>query len=105
MTRRRQNKLLRIVVAFLLAIIGLALIAKVQDSDPLLGKLYDFIKDTSLLIATIAVAYLANIYQRRQQFLESLREQWREIVHAKSALVLYCDTPNPSVDDYLRASA
>ena len=73
--------------------------------NPLLGKLYEFIKDTSLLIATIAVAYLANIYQSRQQFLESLREQWREIVHAKSALILYCDTLNPAVDDYRRASA
>jgi hypothetical protein len=42
---------------------------------PFLGKLYEFIRDTSLLIATIAVAHLANIFQSRQQFLESLREQ------------------------------
>jgi hypothetical protein len=81
MTRRRQSRLLRIVVAILAGIIGLALFAKLQDSDPVLGKLYEFIRDTSLLIATIAVAYLANIFQSRQQFVESLREQWREIVH------------------------
>jgi hypothetical protein len=105
MTRRRQNERLRIVVTILVGLIGLAFFAKLQDSDPLLAKLYEFIKDTSLLIATIAVAYLANIYQRRQQFLVSLREQWREIVGAKGALLLYCQTPAPSVEAYLSASA
>ncbi len=70
MTRRRQSRLLRVVVTILAGIIGVALFAKLQDSNPLLGKLYEFIKDTSLLIATIAVAYLANIYQSRQQFLK-----------------------------------
>ena len=38
-------------------------------------------------------------------FLILLREQWREIVHTKSALVHYCGAPSPSVDDYLGASA
>ena len=87
MTRRRQNIRLLIVVVVLLVIIAVALFAKFQNGNALFDKLYEFIRDTSLLIATIAVAYLANIYQRRQQFLMSLREQWREIVQRKA---LFC---------------
>jgi hypothetical protein len=105
MTRRRQNKRLRIVVTILLAIITLALVAKFLDGDTRAAKLYDFIKDSSLLIATIAVAYLANIYQSRQQFLESLREQWREIVQAQSVILLYCQTPTPTAEQYLKTAA
>ena len=105
MTRRRQNMRLRMVVVVLLAIIAFALVAKLQNGDARLDKLYEFIRDSSLLIATIAVAYLANVYQSRQQFLISLREQWREIVQAKSALLLYCQTPSPTVEQYLKAAA
>ena len=105
MTRHRQNMHLRIVVVVLLTIIAVALVAKFQNGDARFDRLYEFIRDMSLLIATIAVAYLANIYQRRQQFLMSLREQWREIVQAKSTLLLYCKTPSPPVEQYLRAAA
>lgn len=105
MTCRRQNIHLLIVVVVLLVIIAVALFAKFQNGNALFDKLYEFIRDTSLLIATIAVAYLANIYQRRQQFLMSLREQWQEIVQAKSALLLYCKTPSPTHEQYLRAAA
>ncbi len=105
MTRRRQSMRLRIVVVVLLAIIAVALVAKLQNGDALFDRLYEFIRDMSLLIATIAVAYLANVYQRRQQFLLSLREQWREIVQTKSALLLYCKTPSPTGEQYLRAAA
>ncbi|HZV21299.1 MAG TPA: hypothetical protein VE986_07110 [Hyphomicrobiales bacterium] len=104
MTRRRQKRLLALVIAVLLGFIALALLAKLQDGA-LLGKIYDFIKDTSLLIATVAAAYLANLFQSRQQFLHSLRDQWREIVQTKSALMLYCNTPEPSLEHYLKASA
>jgi hypothetical protein len=103
MTRRRQNIRLLIVIVVLLVIIAVALFAKFQNGNALFDKLYEFIRDTSLLIATIAVAYLANIYQRRQQFLMSLREQWREIVQAKSALLL--QNSNPTHEQYLRAAA
>ncbi len=106
MTRRTQNSLLTIVVITLAAIIALALVARLYASNeaPIWAKLYDFIKDMSLLIATIAVAYLANIYQRRQQFLQSLRGQWREIVEAKSAITFYCNRENPTLNDYLATS-
>jgi len=91
MTRRRQNRILKTIVAILLGIIALSLFAKLNDDNPRLLNLYDFIKDSSLLIATIAVAYLTNIYQKRQTFLDSLREQWREIVETKGAILYYCN--------------
>ena len=37
--------------------------------------------------------------------MDSLREQWREIVKAKSALLVYCKMPNPSVEHYWKAAA
>ncbi len=104
MTRKKLNRLLAIVVSLLLSLIALALFAKLRDDNSALAKLYDFIKDTSLLIATVAVAYLANIYQKRQQFLQSLREQWREIVQAKAVLISYCDNEARTIEDYYSAS-
>ena len=103
MTRKKQNRLLGWVVAVLVAFIALALLSKLNDRYSTLAKLYEFIKDTSLLIATVAVAHLANIYQKRQQFLLSLREQWREIVQAKAALVTYLNRTSPTLEDYLAA--
>jgi hypothetical protein len=57
----------------------------------------------SLLIATGGVAYLANVYQKRSNFVESLEEEWRGIVRTKSALYTFCEKPFPSTDDYLAA--
>jgi len=104
MTRRKQKKRIAVVVVFLIMLIALALFSKLLDSNTILAKLYDFIKDTSLLVATVSVAYLANIYQRRGQFLQSLREQWREIVEAKGALIFYCQSEAPSHEEYFKAA-
>jgi hypothetical protein len=103
MTRRKQNRRLKIIVAMLAFLVALAFYSKLTGDSSFLSKLYDPIKDTSLLIATAAAAYLANIYQKRQQFLQSLREQWREIVQAKTALICYCQKEAPTQEDYLRA--
>ena len=43
----------------------------------------------SLLIATGGVAYVANVYQKRHSFIEALKEEWRDIIAAKSALFSY----------------
>jgi hypothetical protein len=102
MTRKRQNRALALVMAALLALIALAFFAKIYGG-PLLN-IYEFVRDTSLLIATVAAAYLAGLYQKRAQFLQSLREQWREIVQAKAALIYYCHLDKASLDDYLRTA-
>jgi hypothetical protein len=59
----------------------------------------------SLLIATGGVAYLSNIFQKRSKFVESLEEEWRNIVRTKSVLLTYCEKPYHATDDYLAAFA
>lgn len=102
MTRRTQNRILFYVVTGLVALIALALVAKLSGI-PILLSFYDFIRDTSLLIVTVIAAYMAHVFQKRANFLKSLREQWREIVQTKSALLFYLHQENPALEDYLIA--
>ncbi|MBC8051240.1 MAG: hypothetical protein H7X92_14005 [Chitinophagales bacterium] len=103
MTRKRQNGILFLVVAGLVLLICGAFAAKLSGIE-VLARFYDLIKDTALLIATVIAAYLAVIYQQRAQFIQSLREQWREIVQAKSALIYYGHMENPTVEQYLQTA-
>jgi hypothetical protein len=103
MTRKQVNRTLAFVVAGLMLLIAIALASKLSGIEWALN-LYDVIRDTSLLIVTVIAAYMASVYQRRTAFLQNLREQWREIVQAKAELIYYCHLPNPSLEDYLKAS-
>ncbi|MBS0234376.1 MAG: hypothetical protein JSR99_12935 [Proteobacteria bacterium] len=67
------------------------------------NNFYDFMRDMSLLIATGGVAYITNIYQKRSNFVESLEEEWRNIVRTKSVLLSTCEKPYLATDDYLAA--
>jgi hypothetical protein len=60
-------------------------------------------KDMALVFVTVVAAYLANVFQKRSKFVESLEEEWRGIVRTKSALYTYCEKPYVSTDDYLAA--
>jgi len=100
MTRRRQNRILGIVVAGLALLIGLALAAKLSGI-PWALNFYEFIRDTSLLLVTVVAAYMAHVYQKRSTFLENLREQWHDIVRAKGELIYFCHLEEPTLDDYL----
>ena len=103
MTRRRQNRILAIVVCGLVLLIVLALAAKLSGIAWALN-FYEFIRDTSLLIVTVIAAYMAHIYQKRTNFLQNLREQWHEIVQTKGELIYYCHLEKPVLDDYLFAA-
>lgn len=50
---------------------------------------YSIIKDFTPLLISVAAAYLAYCFQRRQAFLVSLRDLWKEMVDAKIELVEY----------------
>jgi hypothetical protein len=102
MTRKRQNRVLTIVVAALVALIALALAARLTGGWAL--GFYDVIRDMSLLIVTVVAAYVAYIYQKRTSFLQNLREQWYEIVGAKAELIYYCHLEQPTTEDYLIAA-
>ncbi len=67
------------------------------------GKVYELIRDMSLLIATLAAAYLANVFQKRSTFVSALEQEWRNIVRTKSTLYTFCEAPYPSAEQYLEA--
>lgn len=111
MTRISVNRTLSRLYWLLFLLLALLLAAKFADDItglPLgvinaVNKFYEFMRDMSLLIATGGVAYLSNIFQKRSKFVESLEEEWRNIVRTKSALLTYCEKPYLGTDDYLAA--
>ena len=102
MTRRKLRRNLAVVTTIVSVILVIAAFARLADTEPLAAA-YAYIRDMSLLIATLAAAYLTNIFQQRHTFLQSLRDQWRDIVETKSELVAFCDMPDPTMADYLSA--
>jgi len=111
MTRVSVNRTLKRLYWLLTAVLLLLLASKFADDASGLppfvvsaaNKIYDFMRDMSLLIATGGVAYLSNIFQKRSKFVESLEEEWRNIVRTKSALLSTCEKPYLATDDYLAA--
>ncbi len=111
MTRVSVNRTLKRLYWLLTAVLLLLLASKFADDvsglPPFVvsaaNKVYDFMRDMSLLIATGGVAYLSNIFQKRSKFVESLEEEWRNIVRTKSALLSTCEKPYLATDDYLAA--
>jgi hypothetical protein len=111
MTRNSVNRTLSRLYWLLFFVLLALLAAKFADDIPgipsfvvnVAGQLYEFMRDMSLLIATGGVAYLSNVFQKRSKFVESLEEEWRNIVRTKSALLIFCEKPYLSTDDYLAA--
>jgi hypothetical protein len=113
MTRRDLNSTLRRSYAVLGAVLAFALLLKLA---PLISGIagtpfetgaaavYEYLRDMALVFVTVVAAYLANVFQKRSKFVESLEEEWRNIVKTKSVLYAFCETPYPSTDDYLAAS-
>ncbi len=111
MTRHSVKKTLSRLYRALFLLLLISLAAKFADQVPglppfvqtIADKFYEFMRDMSLLIATGGVAYISNIFQKRSSFVESLEEEWRNIVRTKSALINFCEKPYVSTDDYLAA--
>ena len=112
MTRTSLNRTLRRAYVILGFVLVIALVARLSDHIPglsgsgaeqILKDIYDYLKDMALVLVTVVAAYLANVFQKRSKFVESLEQEWRGIVTTKTALVSYCDRPYPSLEDYLKA--
>lgn len=111
MTRNSVRRTLAQLYWLLFIVLVLLLAAKFADDIPgvppivvtVAGQLYEFMRDMSLLIATGGVAHISNVFQKRSKFVDSLEEEWRNIVRTKSVLLTFCEKPYLSTDDYLAA--
>ncbi len=112
MTRATLKRTLRRIYAVLIIVLGISFLAKIADHVPglagsgverLLKDAYEFLRDMSLLIATGGVAYIANVYQKRQSFIDALKAEWRDIIAAKSALFSFTQLERPTLEQYLAA--
>lgn len=110
MTRSTLKTTMRRVYALLGSVLAICLLAKFVDHIPalrgsgleaLLKDAYEFLRDMSLLLATGGVAYITNIYQKRSSFVDALKQEWRDIIAAKSAVFSYTQLEKPSLERYL----
>ncbi len=93
-------------------VLAVSLAAKLADVLPglagtpaakLFASLYDYMKDMALVFVTVVAAYLANVFQKRQQFITALKEEWRDILRAKSATFTFTQLEAPTQAQYLAA--
>lgn len=112
MTRNALNLTLRRAYRLLGTVLVVAFAAKMAPQIPWFTgtplektavEIYEYLRDMALVFVTFVAAYLANVFQKRSKFVESLEEEWRGMVRTKSALYSFCEKPYPSTDDYLAA--
>ncbi len=112
MIRTSLNRTLRRCYMLLAVVLLLSLLTKLAEHipglagtplDKLAKDVYEYLKDMALVFVTVVAAYLANVFQKRQQFISALREEWREIVATKSALYSFTQTEQPAAAHYLEA--
>ncbi len=112
MTRSSLGRTLGRAYWILGLVLAISLTAKLANHIPglagspaerVLGSLYDYLKDMALVLVTVVAAYLANVFQKRAIFLNALKEEWRNIVKAKSALYTFTRRENPTQDEYYAA--
>src|SRR5262245_15890604 len=110
MTRSTLKATMHRVYALLGLVLAISLCAKFVDHIPplrgsgleaVLKDTYEFLRDMSLLIATGGVAYITNIYQKRSSFIAALKEEWRDIIAAKSVLFSCTQLERPTLEIYL----
>jgi hypothetical protein len=112
MTRSSLRRTLRRSYWLLGLVLVVSLVTKLADQIPgiagtpleaLAKSLYDYLKDMALVFVTVVAAYVASVFQRRHGFIEALREEWRDIIKAKSALFTYTQIERPTQEQYLQA--
>ena len=112
MTRSKLRHTLRWTYAALTVVLAVSLATKLAPHIPgiagspwerIAADIYEYLKDMALVFITVVATVLAGLYQRRQSFIAALKEEWREIVDAKSKLYAYTRRENPTPDDYLVA--
>jgi hypothetical protein len=112
MTRSSLRRTLRRCYWLLALVLALSLVTKLAGHIPriaggplegLARDVYDYMKDMALVFVTVVAAYLASVFQKRNSFVEALREEWQDIIKAKSALFAYTQLDAPTQKDYVTA--
>ena len=105
MTRSSLRRTLRRSYWVLGVVLGLSLVTKLAGHIPgiaggplegLARDVYDYMKDMALVFVTVVAAYLASVFQRRNSFIEALREEWQDIIKAKSAVFAFTQLDAPT---------
>lgn len=100
MTKAKLRINLIFVVSLFIFTIALAVACKYYSNSM---DAYLLIKDFSPLVIAVGAAYLAYCFQRRQAFLISLRDLWKELVEAKGELIEYTHNPEPDQAAFSKA--
>ena len=112
MTRSSLRSTLRRSYWLLALVLAISLATKLAEHIPgiaggplekLATDVYEYLKDMALVFVTVVAAYLASVFQKRHSFIEALREEWRDIIKAKSALFAYTQIEKPTQRDYVAA--
>ena len=112
MTRSSLRRTLRRAYWLLCIVLAVSLATKLAEHVPgiagsafdrLAKNVYEFLKDMALVFVTVVAAYLASVFQKRHSFIEALREEWRDIIKAKSALFAFTQIERPTQQDYVAA--
>jgi hypothetical protein len=112
MTRSSLRRTLRRAYWILGFVLLISMVAKLANLIPglagtpteaVLVSIYDYLKDMALVLVTVVAAYLANVFQKRSLFLNALKEEWRNIVRAKSALFTFTQLEAPTPTEYFAA--
>ena len=112
MTRSSLRRTLLRAYWILGLVLLVSIVAKLADHIPgiagttvgqLFKDIYDYLKDMALVLVTVVAAYLANVFQKRSIFLTALKEEWHNIVKAKSQLFSFTQLDKPDREDYFVA--
>lgn len=112
MTRSTLARTLRRSYVILGLVLAVSLAAKLAEHVPgltgtpvakLAVSVYDWLKDMALVFVTVVAAYLANVFQKRAQFIAALKEEWRDIIRAKSEAFTFTQLEQPTLERYLGA--
>jgi hypothetical protein len=100
MTKQKLLANVSAVISLLLTLLLTAILLRVYFRSEVS---YSIIKDFTPLLISVAAAYLAYCFQRRQAFLVSLRDLWKEMVDAKNELVEYTYNAKPDQSSFRKA--
>jgi hypothetical protein len=112
MTRSKLRRTLRWTYVALIVVLAVSLVTKLAPHIPgiagsplesIAKDVYEYLKDMALVFVTVVAAALAGIYQRRQSFIAALKEEWRDIIKAKSELIYFTHLQAPDHAQYMRA--